>query len=96
MKCLNQKEMNNNESSQTPATLEEYIAQHQQMWSNVISEMNGQMKKFTDLPDLQMTIYSKRQNALDYYFNLLYQVSSMSKEYKKQYATRYNSYKVNS
>ena len=88
--------MNNNESSQTPATLEEYIAQHQQMWSNVISEMNGQMKKFTDLPDLQMTIYSKRQNALDYYFNLLYQVSSMSKEYKKQYATRYNSYKVNS
>ena len=79
MKDLNQKEMDNNESSQTPATLEEYIAQHQQMWSNVISEMNGQMRKFTDLPDLQMTIYSKRQNALDYYFNLLHQVSSMSK-----------------
>ena len=96
MKGLNQKEMNNNESSQTPATLEEYIAQHQQMWSNVISEMNGQMRKFTDLPDLQMTIYSKRQNALDYYFNLLHQVSSMSKEYKKQYAARYNAYKVNS
>ena len=86
----------NNEQSTQPATLEEYIAQHQQQWSNVISEMNGMMKKFTDLPDLQMTIYSKRQNALDYYFNLLYQISAMSKEYKKQYAAKYNNYKVNS
>ena len=86
----------NNEQVTQPATLEEYIAQHQQQWSNVISEMNGMMKKFTDLPDLQMTIYSKRQNALDYYFNLLYQISAMSKEYKKQYAAKYNNYKVNS
>lgn len=86
----------NNEQSTQPATLEEYIAQHQQQWSNVISEMNSMMKKFTDLPDLQMTIYSKRQNALDYYFNLLYQISAMSKEYKKQYAAKYNNYKVNS
>lgn len=86
----------NNEQSTQPATLEEYIAQHQQQWSNVISEMNSMMKKFTDLPDLQMTIYSKRQNALDYYFNLLYQISAMSKEYKKQYAVKYNNYKVNS
>ena len=86
----------NNEQVTQPATLEDYIAQHQQQWSNVISEMNGMMKKFTDLPDLQMTIYSKRQNALDYYFNLLYQISAMSKEYKKQYAAKYNNYKVNS
>ena len=86
----------NNEQITQPATLEDYIAQHQQQWSNVISEMNGMMKKFTDLPDLQMTIYSKRQNALDYYFNLLYQISAMSKEYKKQYAAKYNNYKVNS
>lgn len=85
----------NTEQAQ-PATLEEYIAQHQQQWSSVISEMNLMMRKFSDLPELQMTIYSKRQNALDYYFNLLHQVSSMSKEYKKQYATKYNSYKVNS
>lgn len=85
----------NTEQSQ-PATLEEYIAQHQQQWSSVISEMNLMMRKFSDLPELQMTIYSKRQNALDYYFNLLHQVSSMSKEYKKQYAAKYNSYKVNS
>ena len=86
----------NNEQNTQPATLEEYIAQHQQQWSNVILEMNNMMKKFVDLPDLQMTIYSKRQNALDYYFNLLYQISAMSKEYKKQYAAKYNSYKVNS
>lgn len=85
----------NTEQAQ-PATLEEYIAQHQQQWSSVVSEMNLMMRKFSDLPELQMTIYSKRQNALDYYFNLLHQVSSMSKEYKKQYAAKYNSYKVNS
>jgi hypothetical protein len=85
----------NNEQVQ-PATLEDYIAQHQQSWSSVITEMNLMMKKFSDLPELQMTIYSKRQNALDYYFNLLHQVSSMSREYKKQYAAKYNSYKVNS
>ena len=86
----------NNEQSTQPATLEEYIAQHQQQWSNVISEMNSMMKKFTDLPDLQMTIYSKRQNALDYYFNLLYQISAIKIKKKKQYASKYNNYKVNS
>ena len=86
----------NNVQNNQPATLEEYIAQHQQQWSNVILEMNNMMKKFADLTDLQMTIYSKRQNALYYYFNLLYQISAMSKEYKKQYAAKYNSYKVNS
>ena len=67
----------NNEQNTQPATLEEYIAQHQQQWSNVILEMNNMMKKFVDLPDLQMTIYSKRQNALDYYFNLLYKFFSL-------------------
>lgn len=98
---MNQENILNNKSQTQeeikPAeSLEEYLATHQQQWSSLVTELNQKMKKFSDLPELQMTVYSSRQNALDYYFNLLSQVSSMSKEYKKQYATKYNAYKINS
>ena len=54
------------------------------------------MKNFADLPDLQNVIYSRRQDALDYYFGLLSKISYLSREYKFKYSQKYNYYKVQS
>ena len=78
----------------SPNTLEDYIALHQQQWSTIVNEMNTKMKNFADLPDLQNVVYSKRQDALDYYYALLGKISSLSKTYKEEYAKRYNYYKT--
>lgn len=75
-------------------TLEEYINLHQTEWSELINDMNSKLKNFYDIPELQNIVYSKRQDALDYYFGLLTKVSALSKSYKKQYAEKYNAYKT--
>lgn len=79
-----------------PATLEEYIALHQQQWSNLINDLNAKMKKFADLIDLQNAIYGKRQDATDYYFSLLSKLSNLSRDYKAKYSQKYNYYKTQS
>ncbi len=77
-----------------PATLEEYILLHQQQWSTIVFELNSKMKNFADLADLQNIIYSKRQDALDYYFGMLAKISGLTREYKTKYSQKYNYYKT--
>ena len=59
--------MENNQAT----TLEEYLLTHQQSWSTIVHDLNSKMKNFADLPDLQNIVYAKRQDVLDYYFNIL-------------------------
>jgi len=82
--------------NEKPATLEEFILTHQQQWSAIVSELNGKMKNFADLTDLQNVIYSKRQDALDYYYGMLSKISSLSRDYKSKYSQQYNYYKTQS
>lgn len=82
------------ENTGTVQTLEDYVNMHQSQWSEIISEMNTKLKNFYDIPELQNIVYSKRQDALDYYFGLLSKISLLSKEYKLQYAQKYNVYKT--
>ena len=77
-----------------PQTLEDYILTHQQQWSAIIADLNGKMKHFADLTDLQNVIYSRRQDALDYYFGMLSKISSLSRDYKLKYSQKYNYYKT--
>jgi hypothetical protein len=77
-----------------PGTLEEYILNHQQKWASLIADLNSKMKNFADLPDLQNVIYSRRQDALDYYFAMLSKISSLAKDYKFKYSQKYNYYKT--
>lgn len=82
--------MENNQAT----TLEEYLLTHQQSWSTIVHDLNSKMKNFADLPDLQNIVYAKRQDVLDYYFNILSKISGLTKEYKKNYSTKYNYYKT--
>jgi len=87
-------EEQNSQEQHKAQTLEEYINMHQTEWSELIDGMNAKLKNFYDIPELQNIVYSKRQDALDYYFGLLTKVSALSKMYKKQYAEKYNQYKT--
>lgn len=90
--------MNSDQTVQqsSPITLEEFFISHQQQWAAIISELNTKMKNFGDLIDLQNVIYSKRQDAIDYYFGLLSKISALHKEYKYNYSQKYNYYKTQS
>ena len=77
-----------------PQTLEDYILTHQQQWSAIIADLNGKMKHYAELVDLQNVIYSRRQDALDYYFGMLSKISSLSRDYKLKYSQKYNYYKT--
>lgn len=75
-------------------TLEGYISNQQEKWNNVISDLSEGMKNFNTLPELQNIVYSKRQDAVDYYYSLLAKISLLSRDFKKAYADQYNYYKV--
>ncbi len=77
-------------------TLEQYIANQQEKWNTVISDLSNNMRNFNTLPELQNIVYAKRQDSVDYYYTILSKVSILTKEYKKLYADRYNFYKVSS
>ena len=83
-----------NQQETNKQTLEEYISFHQKTWSDLVTEMNAKMKKFSDIPDLQNVVYAKRQDALDYYFILLGKVADLVKNYRVLYAKQYNYYKT--
>ena len=82
------------EAEAVPATLEEYIFNHQSRWSAIIAALNERTKKITDVVELQNMIYVKRQDALDYYYSLLFTISSRARQFKKAYAARYAAYKT--
>ena len=82
------------ENNKPVATLEDFIAVHQQQWSGIITDLTNNMKNFANLPDLQNVIYAKRQDATDYYFGLLSKISSLTKDYKTKYSNKYNFYKT--
>lgn len=82
------------ENIEAAQTLEDYINLHQSQWSELIADISKKLKNFHDIPELQNIVYSKRQDALDYYFGLLSKISILSKDYKVQYAHKYNAYKT--
>lgn len=81
-------------NSETDLNLENFITDHQQKWSVIISELNKKLRSIDDLISLQELIYSRRQDALDYYFDLLNKISGLSKDYKVKYAKQYNFHKT--
>ena len=72
------------QQNQVP-TLEENLKHLQEKWTNEIAEMNAQMKSLQKLDDLLGVIYTKRQEAVDYYHGINTVILKQSKEYKIAY-----------
>lgn len=75
-------------------TLEEIVQTQYTYWKEKVDSLNKLLKKLPDLIDLQTIVYSDRQQCLEYYYSLLNKLADHSKQYKKEYASRYNWYKT--
>jgi hypothetical protein len=54
------------------------------------------MKDVFKVSELQTTIYTERQRAVEYYYYLLTVLSKVSKAYRKQFAEKYDYYSFKS
>lgn len=66
-------------------TLEDKLKQLQDKWTNEITELNGMMKTLQRLDELLNIIYTKRQEAVDYYHNMNAVILKQTKEYKQEF-----------
>ena len=71
--------------------LEDGFTQRREYWMNWISEMSKCLKYMDKLTDLQVEIYSRRQEAVENYHTLSNILAKRTKMYKERYAVLYNS-----
>ena len=71
--------------------LEDGFTQRREYWMGWISEMSKRLKYLDKLADLQVEIYSRRQEALENYHTLSNILAKRVKLYKEKYASIYNS-----
>ena len=71
--------------------LEDGFTQRREYWMGWISEMSKCLKYMDKLADLQVEIYSRRQEALENYHTLSNILAKRVKLYKEKYASIYNS-----
>lgn len=86
----------NGTSAEQHETLEETIARHEKYWTGQIESLNAGLRALPDVEKLMCGLYTQRQMCLEYYYNLLAMISRMSRDYKKNFQTQYNYYKVSS
>ena len=71
--------------------LEDGFTQRREYWMNWIAEMSKCLKYMDKLTDLQVEIYSRRQEAVENYHTLSNILAKRTKMYKERYAALYNS-----
>lgn len=66
-------------------TLEDQLKKLQDKWTAEVTELNGMMKTIHKLDELLNIIYTKRQEAVDYYHGINTVILKQSKDYKVAY-----------
>lgn len=70
--------------------LEDSFTQRREYWMNWVTEMTKCLKYMDKLTDLQVEVFSRRQEALENYHTLSNILAKRSKLYKEKSATMYN------
>jgi len=71
-------------------SLEQQFQNERITWNNKIQSMSAQMKKTLDMAELMTTIYTDRQQCLEYYHYLLSILIRLNVKYRKEYAEKYD------
>ena len=71
-------------------SLEEQFQRERIEWNEKIKSMSRQMKKTLDTAELMTTIYTDRQQCLEYYHYLLSVLIRLNVKYRKEYAEKYD------
>ena len=72
-------------------SLEEEFAKRREYWITWINEMSSCLKHMDKLTDLQVEVYSRRQEAVENYHLMSNIMAKRVKSYKERYAAIYNS-----
>lgn len=74
--------VNNTQQSANQPTLEDRLKKYQDKWTEEIAELNGMMKSLQKLDELLNIVYTKRQEAIDYYYAMNTVILKQTKDYK--------------
>jgi len=77
-------------------TLVEQFAKERLTWTKKIKKMSNQLKHIKDVSELMIDVYTERQQATEYYYYLMTVFSKINKEYRKQWAKKYDFYSYQS
>lgn len=72
----------------------EYFKTHMKKWGDIVKDLSARTKDIPDIIDLQPILYAKRQDAVDYYYTMLIQLSLQKDIYTKARAAEYNRLKT--
>jgi hypothetical protein len=71
-------------------SLDEQFQRERIEWSEKIKSMSAQIKKTLDMAELMTTVYTDRQQCLEYYHYLLSILIRLNVKYRKEYAEKYD------
>lgn len=63
--------------------IKERFIKERTSWKDKVVDMAKRMKMIKDLPELQVDLYTYRQEAIEYYYNLNLAVVKLEKQYAK-------------
>ena len=81
-------------SKQTQPTMSDKLIALRQEWTQEVETLNDNMKNLAEVDHMMNIIYTKRQKAVDLYYGTLGVMNKQLRNYKKQYAALFNSYKT--
>ena len=61
-------------------------------WTEKIKEMSAKLKNVVEISLLQVDIYTERQRCVEYHHYIISLLIKINKEYRKQYAVKYDYY----
>jgi hypothetical protein len=71
-------------------TLDAQFERERMKWEGIVREMSLQMKRIASVGELMTTIYTDRQQAVEYYHYLLSVLIQLNAKYRKEYAEKYD------
>lgn len=85
--------VNNQTSGSNNQSLEVSLSNLQDKWTDIIKQLNEQMKTLPELDTMMNEVYMKRQEALDLYYGTMKIQSARTRDYKNKAAIIYNALK---
>ena len=85
--------VNNQTSGSNNQSLEVSLSNLQDKWTDIIKQLNEQMKTLPELDTMMNEVYMKRQEALDLYYGTMKIQSARTRDYNNKAASIYNALK---
>lgn len=79
-------------TSKEKESLEQRFSKERIEWTQKVESMSKKLQKVFELNDLMTTLYTERQRLVEYYHYLLSLLTNVNRNYRKEYAAKYDYY----